>query len=350
VTAVFRRPGCEVLDITVHGTGGYVERIAVTPDHPFHLRSGGWVGARQLREGDVLSGFTGKDLTVVAAVGRTGKTATVYNIEVAGAHNYFVGQRGVLVHNHSRLSGHALLRGAVAASMLVAAVQPDNGQADEEQPADGAGAAAALNRGTVVAVAKEILHAGFQRLGVRNKATSKALANAAADMAGLAAEVWRARQLAVAGGYDPVEVQWTVLRNGMPRVVTGAACAFVGTRVAAAHAGPAASAALEAGARSTVDSALTWGFSGAELSLAEWARNGTAGFVGSFAKNALKPAWAFLPAPMGELAGAAVKSWGGEQARQTVAQPAELTTSAADEQQFRPVVDHTPGHRALRGR
>lgn len=350
VTSLFRRSGCEVLDVTLHGPGGSVERIAVTPEHPFHLRCGRWVPAQQLREGDVLSGFNGREPTVVAGVGRATRTTTVYNFEVDRAHNYFVGRRGVLVHNHSRLPGTWLFGGALAGSMLVAAVQPDKHPAEEVQSAAGATGPVGLDSGTVAAVAKELLHVGFQRLGVRDKAASKALASAAGDTARLVGKAWSARQLASAGGYNPVEVQWTVLRNGMPRVVAGAASAFFGTRAAAVHAGPATSAALEAGARSTVDSALAWTFSGAAPSFAEWSKVGAAAGLGSFAKNALKPALAVLPGPLGELAGAAVKSWVDEQARETWREPAMANRGPGDPHEFRPVIDDIPGHRARTGR
>ncbi len=57
----------------------------------------GWVGAENLTQGDVLVLKEG-NVEVVALAREQRKTA-VYNLTVANAHNYFVGQDGGLVHN-----------------------------------------------------------------------------------------------------------------------------------------------------------------------------------------------------------------------------------------------------------
>ncbi len=80
--------------ITVRAGG---DLIRATPEHPFHV-DGQWVTAQHLKKGDRLRLHNGKELTVEDTE-RNGSLSTVYNFEVEGHHNYFVGERGILVHN-----------------------------------------------------------------------------------------------------------------------------------------------------------------------------------------------------------------------------------------------------------
>jgi hypothetical protein len=95
-----------VLSITF---AGEAEPVGATPNHPFYTRihkardslsgdDGEWIPAQDLRAGDeVLSAAAGwaRVLDIQAQHGNV----TVYNFEVAGNHDYFVGQSGLLVHN-----------------------------------------------------------------------------------------------------------------------------------------------------------------------------------------------------------------------------------------------------------
>jgi RHS repeat-associated protein len=74
------------------------ELISTTGEHPFFVQGRGWVEARLLRAGDVLLGEEGA-LIRLDAVAWEEVATTVYNFEVEGLHNYFVGEEEILVHN-----------------------------------------------------------------------------------------------------------------------------------------------------------------------------------------------------------------------------------------------------------
>lgn len=77
---------------------GKREIIHTTAGHPFYVKDRGWVPAMYLGSGDTLSSLSGELSTTVEVI-NTGRRETVYNLSVADAHTYFVGERGVLVHN-----------------------------------------------------------------------------------------------------------------------------------------------------------------------------------------------------------------------------------------------------------
>jgi hypothetical protein len=89
--------------VTVHTPG---QSVRATSGHPFYAQGRGWIRAEELVAGDRLRTAAG-GWTVVAAVTDHGESERVYNLEVAGAHTYFVGSGGVndgewiLVHNQS---------------------------------------------------------------------------------------------------------------------------------------------------------------------------------------------------------------------------------------------------------
>lgn len=79
-----------------------LQQIGATTEHPFWVEGKGWVAACQLHAGDLLKRIdSGACLRVVSAE-LSGTKADVFNFEVEGVHNYFVGRDGVLVHNESR--------------------------------------------------------------------------------------------------------------------------------------------------------------------------------------------------------------------------------------------------------
>jgi hypothetical protein len=100
VTRLFRHSDKPVLEIGCIVGNGAVQTITATPEHPFWIEGRGWVGANELRAGDVLK-VIDVGSAHVARVVDTGGKADVYNFEVDGAHNYFVGRTGFLVHNDS---------------------------------------------------------------------------------------------------------------------------------------------------------------------------------------------------------------------------------------------------------
>jgi hypothetical protein len=99
--------GGEVVDTYVRGdapvlvVGTVPGELVTTADHPFWVESdASWVSAAELVVGDVLRGVDGA-LVPVVSLTVTGLTETVYNLQVAGLHNYFVyaGNSPLLVHN-----------------------------------------------------------------------------------------------------------------------------------------------------------------------------------------------------------------------------------------------------------
>lgn len=76
------------------------EEIISTPEHPFYVPKKGWVGAIDLRAGDILVLRSGEYVIVEMVQHEILETpVTVYNFEVEDFHTYYVGNNAVLVHN-----------------------------------------------------------------------------------------------------------------------------------------------------------------------------------------------------------------------------------------------------------
>jgi len=80
------------------------DMIRTTENHPFYVKGKGWVHARDLMPGDELRDQNGRYVKVRKTVD-SGQTEPVFNLQVAGAHTYFVtlpmSGQNVLVHNVS---------------------------------------------------------------------------------------------------------------------------------------------------------------------------------------------------------------------------------------------------------
>jgi hypothetical protein len=87
----------EVLVIEMDG-----DSISCTPRHRFYLDR--WTPACELKIGDRLLCMDGNRVQVTAIRQALG-SRRVYNIGVEGAHNYFVGRYGILVHNLKKEDG-----------------------------------------------------------------------------------------------------------------------------------------------------------------------------------------------------------------------------------------------------
>ena len=76
------------------------EEIVATPLHPFYVIEKGWIGAVDLRAGDILVLQNG-EYVIVELVQHEILEApiAVYNFEVEDFHTYYVGESSVLVHN-----------------------------------------------------------------------------------------------------------------------------------------------------------------------------------------------------------------------------------------------------------
>jgi hypothetical protein len=100
----FVTPAAPVIDLEIHGANGTSERLTVTPRHEFWTQDRGWAEAQTLSSTLLESPTaqlspTGTATLSATALATSGELATVYNIEVAEHHNYFVGNARALVHN-----------------------------------------------------------------------------------------------------------------------------------------------------------------------------------------------------------------------------------------------------------
>ena len=93
VVTLFEREVDEVWQLTAGETV-----LETTDEHPFFVEGQGWTQAEDLNVGNLLLTLDGATLRL-DSVERVERTATVFNFEVRGLHNYFVGDDQVLVHN-----------------------------------------------------------------------------------------------------------------------------------------------------------------------------------------------------------------------------------------------------------
>jgi hypothetical protein len=89
----------QLLEIKI---AGEKEALRPTPSHPFWTRRGNsqatWIKAREMHVGDQVLTL-GQHWVKVNAIKTLEGQQTVYNFEVGGDHDYFVGKVGELVHN-----------------------------------------------------------------------------------------------------------------------------------------------------------------------------------------------------------------------------------------------------------
>jgi hypothetical protein len=93
VVAVHHNPPADVLRLALGD-----ETVVSTGIQRFWEAQHGWVMARDLKPGDVVRTLGG-----VARVGsvETDTIRPVFNLEVAGGHDFFVGSAGALIHDHT---------------------------------------------------------------------------------------------------------------------------------------------------------------------------------------------------------------------------------------------------------
>jgi chemotaxis methyl-accepting protein methylase len=101
VNRLFRRSDQAVMDVTCVCDDGAEQTVIATTEHPFWVEGKGWTASSALRAGDVLKLISGAGQMRVFEVSDTGRRTDVFNFEVEGVHNYFVGSHGALVHNSS---------------------------------------------------------------------------------------------------------------------------------------------------------------------------------------------------------------------------------------------------------
>ena len=84
------------------------ERIVTTPNHPFMTADGGWIPAGELVQGSRVHQRDGA-WGVVSHTSKLKLWQSMYNLEVAEAHTFFVGATGWLVHNECWVSKAGLV-------------------------------------------------------------------------------------------------------------------------------------------------------------------------------------------------------------------------------------------------
>lgn len=101
VSRLFRHSDKAVLRVRYARDNGEVHDTVATTEHPFWVQGKGWVAAQQLQLGDPLLMLGAGPHPRVTEISGYDARAEVFNFEVEGSHNYFVGRLGVFVHNAS---------------------------------------------------------------------------------------------------------------------------------------------------------------------------------------------------------------------------------------------------------
>ena len=98
VQRVFVTPDAEVIELTFEDESGEVSTLRLTAEHPLFTAEGSWVDAGDLVVGDRIA-TVDDGYAELLAVEVSGERSTVYNLEVAHAHTYFVADAGLWAHN-----------------------------------------------------------------------------------------------------------------------------------------------------------------------------------------------------------------------------------------------------------
>jgi Pretoxin HINT domain len=93
VLTVYHNPPAPTLTIDLGG-----ETVVATAIHRFWRAGKGWAMARDLKPGDLIRTLGGTARVVAVT---ENAVQPVFNLEVAGGHSFFVGDRGALVHDNS---------------------------------------------------------------------------------------------------------------------------------------------------------------------------------------------------------------------------------------------------------
>lgn len=98
VVSVHHNPPDATLRLRLAQRSGGGETLAVTGIHRVWKARVGWVMVRELKPGDVVRALGG--VVRVDAID-SGETLPVFNLEVAGSHDFFVGNSATLVHDYT---------------------------------------------------------------------------------------------------------------------------------------------------------------------------------------------------------------------------------------------------------
>jgi len=99
VSKVLKHLAAAVVVLTLNS-----DTLVATPNHPFYVTGKGWTETAALHPGDRLQSYHAGDHTdsgdpVVISVRPADRKTYVYNLEIEGAHSYYIGRSHTLVHN-----------------------------------------------------------------------------------------------------------------------------------------------------------------------------------------------------------------------------------------------------------
>ena len=94
-------------DVLVH-IDAAGEQIQTTLGHPFYVVGKGWVKAGELKSGDVLKLYDGKEAEINSISIKESKPVITYNFEVEDSHTYYVTQSDVLCYNACGQNHHVI--------------------------------------------------------------------------------------------------------------------------------------------------------------------------------------------------------------------------------------------------
>ena len=106
VTEVYRRLADHLRILSMQDSAGREQVIGTTDEHPFGGADGEWMGAKDLKVGDMFFGMQGQCGILTATVREEHPEGIeVFNFQVEGTHTYFVRGEGsdaepVWVHNN----------------------------------------------------------------------------------------------------------------------------------------------------------------------------------------------------------------------------------------------------------
>ncbi|MBB1298630.1 polymorphic toxin-type HINT domain-containing protein [Pseudoalteromonas sp. SR41-7] len=106
VTDTFKDWHEETITFTVVDENGLEEFITTTAEHPFYVDNIGWLEAKNITEGTVISGPKEENDISIIQIEINQEPRYAYNFSVDTDHTYFVGKTNMWVHNVCPLGHH----------------------------------------------------------------------------------------------------------------------------------------------------------------------------------------------------------------------------------------------------
>lgn len=223
VNRLFRRKAQRVVEVACTDENGVRQVISATLEHPFWIDGKGWVAATDLQAGDLLRCLhSSSSRARVLEVADASRFADVYNFEVTGLHNYFVGGTGVLVHNASHDPGRVPKKGPEIKEPIVNHYGSYEFRMPEGLDWKSIHSALLSNKTSAAALRRMVdgrtgelpLHIGFDDLpeGVRGQAYVQSKA--------ITLDPWNIYRSALDEGIDPMKRMVLTLTHEMDHIYT----------------------------------------------------------------------------------------------------------------------------------